>query len=494
MKKYFICLAVALIQLNFIGQVHSTDNVGYSLAEFSSFVPGDLVFENSAVRNIDWKDLGKKRFLNVGFASRKTFSIGEINMPVDTACDLHSAEPYYGKVKKVKKNTSFEKWAKKNKVDSFAYVIAFNKGEKPTNISCVFSGKKASFRLTASPDLIKVIESEIDLRKINYQKSLTVTIDSKFDPESIEGNSLISCRPISLIERCDEVSTNFYETSLNAVASLKKGPYESSAQFETRKKDEVRGKSESHWIIKTLTPKDYNADKQSIELRNLGKGRTLHEDVQITHYTGENAFGVQKGVTKWRGSIYEANVEVPQSFTDLSLVDYISYNALLPFDSKELQKREGRLAVASKVRVFADNPSSDWEIQSPTIRDKQDKDIKITKYRAVLERLFIFDVETDDIIYELEESTEAASDAEMSRTVRVPSWDCPRYRSPRIEESQGQVVIHTKQIPDDCRALAYLDSDGEVQSIALQSVFKSPGDLSSNDKYLDDSILVRARQ
>jgi hypothetical protein len=486
MRKCILGIVLALIQLGFTGQVLGSDVASYSLSEFPRFVPGDLVFENRWVGGIGVAELDKKRLMNIGFASSNSFSIGEFKLSVESACELGSAEPYFGKLKRVKKNASFEKWAKKNKVDSFAYVIAYDRGEKVKNVACDFSGNKASFRLAASPELIKLIESEIELRKLNYQRSLAVTIESKFDPGMIKSTSLVSCRPLRVIDRCHEVSTNFYETSLNGAANLKKGPYESSAQFETRKKDEVRGKSESHWVISWLTANDYDADKQSIKLGDLGKDRTLQEDVKVTNYTGENSFGVQKDVMKWRGSKYEANVEVPQSFTNLSLVDYISYSALLPFDSKEFQKREGRLAVASKVSVFADNSSSDRKRQSPTIHFKTDKDINVTTYRAVLERLFIFDFETYDIIYELKKSTKPVG-SEVVRTVRVPSSGSS-YVGPmlprncgggRIKPSPDGVVLNPwDQASSDCRGLVYLDSDGKSQSVSLQPILNSPGHLS----------------
>ncbi|MGB0317168.1 MAG: hypothetical protein ACPGCO_08420 [Flavobacteriaceae bacterium] len=337
-----------------------------------------------------------------GFSTNNVFELSAASIPVEEACDFSSPTLFFGKLKKVKGEFNLQNWLKKQKVDSVAFSVSFNNIGSPISARCLASGKSIALWMPASASMSRLIDLSIKKNRADHTNFINKPKDL-FDWQATK-DELATCYPIGADNPVCRINgstaLDFKESALHAAYFLKKSEYESSSEFEQRKRKLIDGYSVGHWTISDPLG-GWDADKQAIKLQ--WRDRRIRSYLDFSQYVATNAFGAETNVHKKEGIEFLANVSVPESLDYLESGGDATFapDAWLPFDSEKLRSREGKLVKLIRVNVSGEDYTITHDRTRPTRYNTFDRDVTTVTYQAELTDVLIVDKSTDEILFEL---------------------------------------------------------------------------------------------
>lgn len=437
-------------------------------------VPGEFLAVNSSYGE---KNSSRIEMATFGFSTNNVFELSAGSIPVGEACDFSSPSLFFGKLKKVKGEFNLQNWLKKQKVDSIAFSVSLNNIGSPISARCLASGKSIALSMPPSPSMSMLIDLSINKNRTDHTNYINKPKDL-FDWKKTE-DQLATCYPIGADNPAcrfnDSTVADFKESPMYAAYYLKKDDYESTSEFEQRKRKLIEGYSVGHWTISDPLG-GWDADKQAIKLQ--WRDRSIGSYLDFSQYVATNAFGTATNVHKKEGIEFRANVSVPDPLDYLESGGDATFapDAWLPFDSETLRSREGKLVKLIRVNVSGQDYTITHDRTRPSRYNSSDRDVTTVTYQAKLTDVLIVDKSTDEILFELKprSSDELARKnwVVMPEKLKKCAWLTKDFLGDYLPGMtwDGNILSGTL-VKEKCKErVVFLNGAGQGRMVSLQGV------------------------
>lgn len=187
---------------------------------------------------------------------------------------------------------------------------------------------------------------------------------------------------------------------------LKKGPYESTAAFEERRASAGIDGDVTVWFVQLIDGSDYDADNSRLKFEWMRL--ILMEDINISQYEGQNAYGATYVVNQERGYRYKLRVRTPAAALSLAELSssYGSYRddgfepgGYLPFPADMLIENDRDLYILQRFQVNIGSMVEDVFSVPPKTDFNFDIMINEYLYDAEVRELLIVKGSTREILF-----------------------------------------------------------------------------------------------